>query len=277
MRISDFQNPPSKRRRVLLITGDPSSGNGISAFLVAMGHTCCAASNWNALTMMLERETFDAVLLDLLHPPMPAEQVIVKIKEIVPSLAHRVLVIGGSAMGPEQAELIGRHDLLLVSQDDLVLQLWTVLQEMGAQPDSRALPSRYVQPARMIFDSFGSPPPAGVRSLRTSVRQFVYQHESMTIDILMETAQDSGRLLLTGQVLSAQPDDGPQADLPVLLISGARTMMRTTTDGFGEFNLEFEPAGDVSLEIRLIERLWVSIPLRNMEREGEFPTLKAAG
>lgn len=277
MQISDSQDPPSKRRRVLLITGNTSSGNGISEFLVAMGHTCCTASNWNALTMMLERKTFDAVLLDLLHPPVPAEEAIVKIKEIVPTLARRLLVIGGSAVDPKTTELIGRHDLLLVSQDDLVLQLWTVLQEIAAQPDSRSLPSRYVQPARMIFDSFGSPPPAGVRGLRTSVRQFVYQHESMTIDILMETAQDSSRLLLTGQVLNAQPDDGPQADLPVLLISGARTIMRTTTDEFGEFNLEFESAIDVSLEIRLLERLWVSIPLGNMERESGFPTLKAAG
>lgn len=277
MQISDSLDPPSKRRRLLLITGNPSSGNAISEFLVAMGHTCCAASNWNALTMMLERETFDAVLLDLLHPPIPAEEAIVKIKEIVPTLAHRLLVIGGSAMEPKTAELIGQHDLLLVSQDDLVMQLWKVLQEIVAQPDSRALPSRYVQPAQMIFDSFGSPRPAGVRSLRTSVRQFVYQHENMTIDILMETAQDSGRLQLTGQVLSAQPDDGPQGNLPVLLISGTRTMMRTTTDGFGEFSLEFEPAVDVSLEIRLFERLWVSIPLRNMEREGGFPTLKVAG
>lgn len=227
--------------------------------------------------MMLERETFDAVLLDLLHPLIPAEEAIVKIKEIVPALAHRLLVIGGSAMEPKTAELIEHHDLLLVSQDDLVLRLWTVLQEIVAQPDLRVFPSRYVQPARMIFDSFGSPLPAGVRSLRSSVRQFVYQHENMTIDILMETAQDSGRLLVTGQVLSSQPGDNPQAGLPVLLISGTRTMMQTTTDGFGEFNLEFESTVDVSLEIRLLERLWVSIPLRSMEREEGFPTLRVAG
>jgi len=277
MQISDSPDPSIKRRRVLLITGNPSSGNGIPAFLVAMGHTCCTASDWNALTMMLERETFDAVLLDLLHPPILAEEAIVKIKEIVPALAHRLLVIGSSATEPTTAELIGRHDLSFISQDNLVLQLWTVLQEIVVQPDLGMLPSPYVQPARMVFDSFGSPPPTGVRSLRTSVRQFVYQHENVTIDILMEAAHDSGRFLLTGQVLSAQPDDAPQADLPVLLISGMRTLMRTTTDGFGEFNLDFEPTVEVSLEIRLLEKLWVSIPLRNMEREGGLSTFKEAG
>jgi hypothetical protein len=227
--------------------------------------------------MMLERETFDAVLLDLLHPPIPAEEAIVKIKEIVPTLAHRLLVISSSATEPRTAELIGRHNLSVISQDDLVKQLWTVLQEISVQPHLRMLPSRYVQPARMMFDSFGSPPPAGVRSLRTSVRQFVYQHENVTIDILMETAQDCGRLLLTGQVLSTQADGAPQADLPVLLISGMRTLMRTTTDEFGEFNLDFEPTVDASLEIRLLEKLWVSIPLRNIEREGGIATLKETG
>ena len=61
--------------------------------------------------MMLERETFDAVLLDLLHPPIPAEEAVLKIKQIVPTLAHRLLVIGGSAMDPKTAELIEHHDL----------------------------------------------------------------------------------------------------------------------------------------------------------------------
>jgi len=33
----------------------------------------------------------------------------------------------------------------------------------------------------------------------------------------------------------------------------------------GEFNLEFEFAEDVNLEIRLVERSWVTIPLGQMD------------
>ena len=269
----------SKRPRVLLISGKPSSGDIITAFLVAIGYTYLAASSWSALATMLERETFDAVLLDLVNPPIPAEEAIAKIREIDPTLARRLVVIGDSAMEPKTAKLIEQHRLCYVSQDDLVPQLWTVLQRVVAQPDLLRLTSRYLRPVRMIFDSFGSPSPGGVRSFRSSVRQFVFQHESTTIDILMETAPGSGHLLLTGQVLSAQPNGGPQSDLPVLLISATRTLARTTTDRFGEFNLEFEPTVDASLEIRLVERLWVSIPLKNMERERErgISNLSAAG
>jgi CheY-like chemotaxis protein len=274
---SDSEDPSSKRPRVLLICGKPSSGDIICAFLVAMGYTCSAASNWNALATMLERETFDAVLLDLVHPLIPVEEAVAKIKEIDPALSRRLLVIGGRELEPGTAQLIAHCDLTYISQDNLVPELWTILQKVVAQPDLLRLPSRHLQPARMIFDSVRSPSPGGVRSFRPSARQLVYQHESMTIDILMDTEQGSERLLLTGQVLSAPPDDAPQADLPVLLISGTRILARTATDRFGEFTLESEPTVDAGLEIRLVERLWVFIPLGDLERKEGRASLNAAG
>jgi DNA-binding NtrC family response regulator len=273
---SDSEDPSSKRPRVLLICGKPSSGDIICALLVAMGYRCSTASNWNALATMLERETFDAVLLDLVHPPIPVEEAIAKIKEIDPALSRRLLVIGGCELEPGTAQLIAHCDLTYISQDNLVPELWTILQKVVAQPDLLRLPSRHLQSARMTFDSVRSPSPGGVRSFRPSARQLLYQHESMTIDILMDTEQGSGRLLLTGQVLSAAPDAAPQADLPVLLISGTRSLARTATDGFGEFTLESEPTVD-GLEIRLVERLWVSIPLGNLARKEGLASLNAAG
>lgn len=263
------EDSSAELRRVLLISSKPSSQDIFAELLRAMGYTWSSASGWNALAM-LERETFDAILLDLGHPSIPAEEAILKIKEIDAGLARRLLVIGDAITDPKTAELIERHNLVHVSQDDLVPQLWTVLQGV-TQRGGRLLPSRYVQPARMVFDSLGSSSREGVRSLRASIRQFVYQHESITIDILLETAQGSGHLLLTGQVLSAQRDRSLQADLPVLLTSGTKTLARTTTDRFGEFDLEFEPAVNASLEIRLLERHWVSIPLNRELREEKCP------
>ena len=274
---SHSEDKSRKRPRVLLISGKSSSGDIVTPFLVAMGYACSAAASWSTLETMLERETFDAVLLDLVHPPIPAEEAIVKIKEIDPALSRRLLVIGGRELDPEFAKLIAHYDLTYLAHDNLVPQLWTMLQRVVAQPDLLRLPSRHLRSARMIFDSVRSPSPGGVRSLRTSLKQLVYQHESVTIDILIETEQGSGRLLLTGQILSTRPDDTLQADLPVLLISGTRTLARTTTDRFGEFTLEFGPMVDAGLEIRLVERLWVSIPLGNLERKEGFADLNAAG
>jgi CheY-like chemotaxis protein len=269
--------PASKRARVLLLCGKPTAGDVITAFLAAMGYSCSAVANRGTLETILERETFDAVLLDLLHPPIPAEEAIAKIRAIDPGLSRRLLVIGGPELEPGIARLIAHYNLTYLAQDDLGPRLWTILQKVVAQPYLLRLPSRHLQSARMIFDSARSPSTGGIRSLRPSVRQLVYQHESMTIDILVEAEQGSGRLLLTGQVLSARPDDAPPADLPVLLISGTRTLARTTTDRYGEFTLEFEPAVDAGLEIRLVEGLWVSIPLGNVERNEGFAALNAAG
>src|SRR5262249_46329052 len=185
-------------------------------------------------------------------------------------LVQQLLVIGGSDTDPRIGELIEPDNLLDVSRDDLARRFWTALQKVTKR-GARVLPSRYLQPAQMIFDSMQSSSPEGVRSFRTSIRQFVYEHESLTIDILLETAHASGRLLLTGQVLSAHPDASLQADLPVLLTSGTKTLARTTTDRFGEFNLEFEPVVNAGLEIRLLERHWVSIPLESGPREDRCP------
>jgi DNA-binding NtrC family response regulator len=260
---SQSEDMSNQRPRVLLISGNSSSGDIITPFLVAMGYACSAAANWSTLETMLERETFDAVLLDLVHSPIPVEEAVVKIEEIDPALSRRLLVIGGRELDG-LGKLIAQYDLTYLSQDNVVQQLWTTLQKIVAQPDFLRLPLRHLQSARMIFDSARSPSSVGVRSLSTSFKQLVYQHESTMIDILMETEQGTGRLLLTGQVLNAGPDDAPQADLPVLLISGTRTLARTTTDRFGEFTLDCQPTVDAGLEIRLVERLWVSIPLGNL-------------
>jgi len=266
---TDSEDSSVERRRVLLITTKPSAQDVVSELLRAMGYAWSSASGWNALAM-LERESFDAILLDLVYASIPAEEAVLKIKEINADLLQHLLVIGGSATDPKIDELIKRDHLLHVSHDDLAPRLWTALQKVTKR-GAHILPSRYLQPAQMIFDSMQSSSPEGIRGLRTSIRQFVYQHESITIDILLETAHASGRLLLTGQVLSARPDGPLQADLPVLLTSGTKTLARTTTDRFGEFNLEFEPAVNAGLEIRLLERNWVSIPLESGPREDQCP------
>ena len=265
----DSEDSSVERRRVLLISSNPSAQDVVSELLRAMGYAWSSASGSNALAM-LERESFDAILLDLVHPSISAEEAVLKIKEINADLVQHLLVIGGSATDPKIGELIERDHLLHVSQDDLAPRLWTALQEVTKRGAS--VPSApYLQPAQMIFDSMQSSSPQGVRGFRTSVRQFVYQHESITIDILLETAHASGRLHLTGQVLSAHPDGSLQADLPVLLTSGTKTLARTTTDRFGEFNLEFEPVVNAGIEIRLLERRWVSIPLESGPREDQCP------
>jgi hypothetical protein len=163
-------------------------------------------------------------------------------------------------------ELIERHDLLQLSQEGLVQQLWVTLQELFVSRRSWQAPLRSMGIPRIIFDSFWSPMPAGVRSLSSGGRQLAYQHKSTVIDLSIEFPEgsESDRTSLAGQVLDAEVK-GKNDGLSVLLVSGVATLVRTATNQFGEFHVQFESAEDVSLEIRLGERSWVLIPLGKMD------------
>ncbi len=218
--------------------------------------------------VILQREAFDAVLIDLGSSETSAEQAILRIKQIRPSLADRMLVISNGVADREMIELIERNDLIQVSQEGMLQQLWITLQDLVTYSRSRDLSPRAMQIARMIFDSFQSPLPTGVRGVSPGARQFAYQHKKTTIDLSIEFAEGSGRASLAGQVLDAEKK-GKNDGLSVLLVSGMGTLARTATNQFGEFHVECELPEDVSLEIRLGERSWVLVPLGKMDWAGK--------
>lgn len=260
------QNNPEdssgERRRILLIGAEPSQEALISTFLVTMGCTCATVSS-REMSAVIERETFDAVLLALDRSQVYAEKTILRIKEIRPSLAERTLVITSSFTDRQTIELIERHDLQQVSQGALLGQLWSALQGMFAGPRLPKLAPQNMQIAQVIFDSFRSPLPAGVRGLHAPARQLAYQHKSATIDLIIEPREGRGGISISGQVLDATKRKGE--GLAVLLTSDLKTLARTTTNQFGEFGLEFELAKEACLEIRLGEGVWVSLPLGKMD------------
>lgn len=258
--------PSVQRRKVLLVGAEPSVQGLISTFLLTMGWTCSVVQNKEEAPTILQRESFDAVMIDLGRSEASAEQAILKIKQIRPSLAGRMLVISNGFADRGMMELIERHDLLQVSQEGLVQQLWVTLQELFVSRRAWQAPLRSMGIPRIIFDSFWSPMPAGVRSLSPGGRQLAYQHKSTVIDLSIEFPEgsESGRTSLAGQVLDTEAK-GKNDGLSVLLVSGVATLVRTATNQFGEFHVEFESADDVNLEIRLGERSWVLIPLGKMD------------
>jgi CheY-like chemotaxis protein len=257
----NFEAPLVHRRKVLLVGAEPSVQSLISTFLATMGWICTVVPTKEEAPVILQREAFDAVLIDLGSSETSAEQAILRIKQIRPSLADRMLVISNGVADREMIELIERHDLIQVSQEGMLQQLWITLQELFTSSRSRDLSPRAMQIARMIFDSFRSPLPVGVRSVFPGARQFAYQHKRTTID-------RSGRASLAGQVLDAEKK-GKNDGLSVLLVSGMGTLARTATNQFGEFHLECELPEDVSIEIRLGERSWVLVPLGKMDWAGK--------
>ena len=254
---------PSVRRKALLVGAEPSVQGLISTFLHTMGWTCTAIQNKEQTPAILQREAFDAVVIDLGRSEKAAERAILAIKQIRPSLCDRMLVISHGAVDTRMLELIERYDLIHLSQDGLLPQMWIALQDLVISTRSQQA-TRAMQVARMIFDSFRYPAATGVRSSPSAARQMAYQHNKTIIDVSIEFAEGNGRMSLTGQVLDGERK-GKNNGLPVLLVNGMGTLARTATNQFGEFHVECDLPDVASLEIRLGERSWALVPLGKMD------------
>lgn len=136
-------------------------------------------------------------------------------------------------------------------------------------PRAGAAPQR-VQVARLVFDSFHSPRPKGVRGARTSTRQLAYRHQGATIDLLIEPKEDSGGVLLAGQILSLNMSPGENKGVTVLLLDRMKIQSQTSTNQFGEFRLESHFLEDADVQMRLDGASWTSIPLGKLEWPKKF-------
>ena len=263
--MTKLEAPSVQRRKVLLVGVEPSVQGLISTFLLTMGWTCTLVQNMEEAPAILQRqEGFDAVVIELGGSEVQAEKTVRKIRLIRPSLGDRMLAISSNAANRRILELVERHDLIQLSLDSLLPQLWATLQELVVFPRPRELPSRGMPVARMTFDSFRYPLPPGVRGSFPGVRKLAYQHKRMIIDLSVDFVDGSGRLSLAGQVLDSEKK-GKTDGLSVLLVGGTTTLARTATNQFGEFHVECDFPEEVSLEIRLGERSWVLVPLGKMD------------
>ena len=118
--------------------------------------------------------------------------------------------------------------------------------------------SRVATMARLVFDSFAGPMPAGIRSSQSSPRQLAYSAGGVLIDLRLE--HRSGRVHLVGQ---AQPQGANRrvAGIDVLALKGAETVAQTTCNGFGEFQFDLEGSDDEGLSIVLKGPRLIVIPL----------------
>jgi CheY-like chemotaxis protein len=274
MSVVKISEPRSgKRKRVLFVGADSSQKDSISTLLSTWGWTCTAVSAQEDILPTIERDFFDAVLLDLSLPGAGAERTILRIREVRPSLSERIIVI--SRGDSETWELVERYNLPHLFRENLLSGLWSVLEDLVASPALCKTSPRNLQIGRLLSDSSRSPLPGGVRSSGNSGRHLTYEHNDTIVDVLVEPLSASKGVSLVGQILDATRANGKGDNLAVVVSGRAGTLARTVTNHLGEFNLEFEPLENVNLEIRLGERSWISILLRHLDRMKE-PTLRRA-
>src|SRR5713101_2619770 len=91
-------------------------------------------------------------------------------------------------------------------------------------------------PARLLYDSFREPLPAGVRTQQRLSRQALYQAGDYSLDLRLENERGSPRVALVGQIKNRKEPSKHLGDVPVLLVSGRKLLARTMSNSLGEFH-----------------------------------------
>ena len=256
---------PAARKKVLLVGFEAYTQDSVAVLLNTMGWACIAVSDLEKVQSALQQGSFEAILVCLRHSSEDLEGMILATKEIRPTLSERIVVVSSGVVGSEILELIERYDLSHLPEEKVLSRLWSTLEDLVAFPPWRRVAARNIGVARLLFDSLRMHGPIGVRSSHTSGRRFIYEHNNTTIDVLLDVRPGSNRISLMGQVLDGTRPEATYESLAVVLSARNGTLARTTTNRLGEFNLQFEFAENVSLEIRVGERSWITVPLTQLE------------
>ncbi len=125
------------QRKVLVIEGESAIRNLIYVLLGALKCEGDVAYNGQQALAMVSRERFDAVLLDLRCPDMPAEEVVSQIHAIRPNLVGRILFITGEVSDPKTMEFVEKSCAPYVRSGRLLHDLWGHLRLLlGQSPQS---------------------------------------------------------------------------------------------------------------------------------------------
>ncbi|MGD0696720.1 MAG: response regulator [Terriglobia bacterium] len=123
------------RRKVLIVEDELSISNLLYVLLEDLNYDGEVALGGQQALRMIERTSFDAILLDLRYSNDAAEQCVSQIAKIHPSLLDRVLVITGEFADYRVMDLIQRHCLPHVPQSRLMEDIHQSLRALfGLSP-----------------------------------------------------------------------------------------------------------------------------------------------
>ena len=136
--------------------------------------------------------------------------------------------------------------------------------------ESAETPARIL--ARLIYDSFRDPLPAGMRA-GDRPSQALFEAEDYSLDLHLsrervDRERGEPRMVLVGQIADRKKPGKRMADLPVLLVSGRRVAARGVSNEMGEFHLEYDPRQRLRLRIPVAGRKHIEIPLPRSNQWG---------
>jgi DNA-binding response OmpR family regulator len=124
------QLPITSTRKVLILEDDSAIRNVLYVLLASMGCEGEVAYDGRQALAMINRQDYDAILLDLRCYNLIPEKVIKGLKEIRPNLLGRVLVITGEVGDPDALAFFSRFSMPQVSKNHLIEELWPRLHAL---------------------------------------------------------------------------------------------------------------------------------------------------
>jgi hypothetical protein len=112
--------------------------------------------------------------------------------------------------------------------------------------------------AKIVFDSFLEPLPAGVRSRTRMFRQAMFEAGNVLVDLRLENQAD-GTFLMTGQVADRSTPTRAMSRVSLHLVNGTERR-ELQANRFGEFQTVYCADGDIRLEISGVGRN-IEVPL----------------
>src|SRR5215472_3057972 len=240
--------------RVLIICERAAERDTIRVLVGTMGCQWVLASGIDEALALAGRERTSAALLELPGTNSDAVRADQAVRELLVRFPGRVIVLTDESPTPGIRELLSRYSIPSVQRDRLAIDLWPRLESM-VYPQLGI--RRITKVARLVFDTFLQPLPAGIRSLQPDTRQLVYEAPALTADIAFERFPDSTRTTLTGQIMRTSSPQIPMNGVPVVLKGQKGPLGLMITNEAGEFSFEFHDERTVSLEIEVTPNDWV--------------------
>src|SRR5437870_7927555 len=122
-------------------------------------------------------------------------------------------------------------------------------------------------PARLLYDSFREPLPAGLRTQQRLSRQALYQAGDYLLDLRLENERGSSRVALVGQIQNHKQPGKRLGGVLVLLVSEEHVLAQAVSNSLGEFQMEYAPT----------KRLRLYVPVRQAGKQIEVPLSRPVG
>jgi hypothetical protein len=148
---------------------------------------------------------------------------------------------------------------LIMTAEELALTAKRYLERQKI-PNERAEASN--EPGyEVLFDSLAEGASTGLRNSVVAARQLLFRIGTIFIDLEVGRETDSKSAFLIGQMLDSSKPGHPPAGVPVELLDHGRRVAMTSSNDYGEFQLQFAVKDNLKLSVELDRNDPVHLPI----------------